>query len=336
MMDNIAALPPKSGLIAASCAALGVSRASLHRRIALQKNPRLPRLRPRPRRALSQSETDAILDILRSARFADQAPAEIYASLLDEGRYLCSIRTMYRILAGQNEVRERRRVLRHMAYEKPELLATAPNQVWTWDITKLKGPAKWTYFYLYVILDIFSRRVVGWQVADAETAVLFKPLLAQAVEQNGVPPGQLTLHADRGSPMMAKATALLLADLGVTKSHSRPYVSNDNPYSESHFKTLKYQPQFPKCFGCIEDARAFLRAFFGWYNQNHHHSGIGLMTPNQVHFGQASEVHAARQTILTAAFNANPERFVKKAPEPPPKPEAAWINPPAAKLQLQA
>lgn len=336
MMDNIAALPPKSGLIAASCKALGVSRASLHRRVTLQKNPGLPRLRPKPARALSPSEHQAILDVLRSPRFADQAPAEIYASLLDEGIFLCSIRTMYRVLAAQGEVRERRRVLRHRAYEKPELLATGPNQVWTWDITKLKGPAKWTYFYLYVILDIFSRRVVGWQVADAESAALFKPLLDQAVARHGVPPGQLTLHADRGSPMMARATALLLADLGVTKSHSRPYVSNDNPYSESHFKTLKYQPQFPKCFGCIEDARGFLRAFFGWYNANHHHSGIGLMTPDQLHFGKAGEIHAARQKTLTAAFNANPQRFVKKPPTPPQIPTAAWINPPTKNIQIQA
>ena len=336
MMDQIAALPPRSGLIAASCAALGLSRASLHRRLALQKNPGGACLRPKPRRALSQGEQETILNVLRSPRFADQAPAEIYASLLDEGKYLCSIRTLYRILAGENEVRERRRVLRHMVYEKPELLATGPNQVWSWDITKLKGPKKWTYFYLYVILDIFSRRVVGWQVAGTESAVLFKPLLDQAVQQNGVPPGQLTLHADRGSPMMAKATALLLADLGVTKSHSRPYVSNDNPYSESQFKTLKYQPQFPKCFGCIEDAIAFLRAFFGWYNQDHHHSGLGLMTPTQVHFGKTSQVHAARQATLTAAFSANPERFVQKPPTPPQKPQAAWINPPAGKLQLQA
>ena len=336
MMDNIAALPPKSGLIAASCKALGVSRASLHRRVTLQKNPGLPQLRPKPARALSQSEHQAILDVLRSPRFADQAPAEIYASLLDEGIFLCSIRTMYRVLAAQGEVRERRRVLRHRAYEKPELLATGPNQVWTWDITKLKGPVKWTYYYLYVILDIFSRRVVVWQVADAESAALFKPLLDQAVARHGVPPGQLTLHADRGSPMMAKATALLLADLGVTKSHSRPYVSNDNPYSESHFKTLKYQPQFPKCFGCIEDARAFLRAFFGWYNASHHHSGIGLMTPDQLHFGKAGEIHAARQKTLTAAFNANPQRFVKKPPTPPQIPTAAWINPPTKNIQIQA
>ena len=257
--------------------------------------------------------------MLRGPRFVDLAPAEIYACLLDEGVYLCSIRTMYRILAEHGEVRERRRQLRHPAYQKPELLATGPNQVWSWDITKLMGPVKWTYFYLYVILDIFSRRVVGWHIADAETAALFQPLFNDAVEKHGVEPGQLTLHADRGGPMKAKATALLLADLGVTKSHSRPYTSNDNPFSESCFKTLKYQPQFPKRFGCIEDAKTFIRHFFDWYNRDHHHAGIGLMTPDQVHYGQAEEVYDARQKILDRAFEANPERFVRNAAKTAPK-----------------
>jgi transposase InsO family protein len=272
-----------------------------------------------------------VLDLLRSPRFADLAPAEIYATLLDEGIYQCSISTMYRILAENSEVRERRRQLRHPAYTKPELLAVAPNQVWSWDITKLKGPAKWTYFYLYVILDIFSRRVVGWCVEDAENAALFKELFDDTMLKHDVPPGQLTLHADRGGPMKAKATAFLLADLGVTKSHSRPHVSNDNPFSESHFKTLKYQPTFPKSFGCIEDAKAFCRVFFAWYNQAHHHVGLGLMTPDQVHYGQADTIHAARQVTLNAAFAAHPERFVKKPPTPPQKPTAVWINPPQAK-----
>ena len=195
------------------------------------------------------------------------------------------------------------------------------------------GPVKWTYFYLYVILDIFSRRVVGWHIADAETAALFAPLFNDAVEKHGVEPGQLTLHADRGGPMKAKATALLLADLGVTKSHSRPYTSNDTPFSESCFKTLKYQPQFPKRFGCIEDAKIFCRSFIDWYNRDHHHAGIGLMTPDQVHYGQADAVHEARQEILNLAYAANPERFVKKSPTPPNKPTAVWINPPAWKSQ---
>jgi len=243
---------------------------------------------------------------------------------------------MYRILDRHSEVRERRNQLRHPVYQKPELLAEGPNQVWSWDITKLMGPAKWTYFYLYVILDIFSRRVVAWCVADAETATLFKPLLDDAVAKHQVPPGQLTLHADCGAPMKAKATALLLADLGVTRSHNRPHTSNDNPFSESHFKTLKYQPQFPQRFGCIEDARSFCRRFFDWYNQEHHHSGIGLMTPDQVHYGQIDAIFAARQQTLDQAARENPNRFVNKPPAPPSKPTATWINPPHTTSNTQA
>jgi transposase InsO family protein len=319
-------------MLAAACAALGVSRATVQRRrLRLGASVALLRPRPRPARALSETQRQLVLDLLHAPRFADQAPAEIYASLLDEGVYHCSIRTMYRLLDSNGEIRERRRQLRHPAYRKPELLAQAPNEVWSWDITKLKGPTKWSYFYLYVILDIFSRRVVGWCVADAETATLFRPLFDDAVAKHGVLPGQLTLHADRGGPMKAKATALLLADLGVTRSHNRPHTSNDNPFSESHFKTLKYQPHFPQSFGCIEDARSFYRAFFDWYNRDHHHAGIGLMTPDQVHYGQTDAVHAARQATLAAAFRENPERFVNKPPVPPDKPTAAWINPPMPK-----
>jgi transposase InsO family protein len=269
-----------------------------------------------------------VLDLLRGERFVDLAPAEVYASLLDEGVYRCSIRTMYRILASENEVRERRNQLRHPVYQKPELLAQKPNEVWSWDITKLMGPAKWTYYYLYVIIDIFSRRAVGWCVADRESTTLFKALFDDTITNNRVLPGRLTLHADRGGPMKAKATALLLADLGVTKSHSRPHISNDNPFSESHFKTLKYQPEFPDRFGCIQDAKAFCRRFFTWYNENHHHVGIGLMTPDQVHYGQADAVYAARQTTLDRAFRRNPNRFVNKSPMPPASPTEAWINPP--------
>ena len=238
---------------------------------------------------------------------------------------------MYRLLSQNGEIRERRQQWRHPVYQKPELLAEKPNEVWSWDITKLMGPAKWSYFYLYVILDIFSRRVVGWCVADAETATLFKPLFDDAVTKHNIMPGQLTLHADRGSPMKAKATAFLLADLGVTRSHNRPHTSNDNPFSESHFKTLKYQPRFPKRFGCIEDAKTFCRSFFDWYNQDHHHSGIGLMTPDQVHYGQTDAVHAARQLVLDQAFRENPGRFVTNPPVPPTKPTATWINPPTPK-----
>jgi putative transposase len=337
MTDALAALAPASGITQAACASLGLSRASVQRRRARQVSPPLPlRPRPRPQRALTITNQQTVLGLLHEPRFADQAPAEIYASLLDQGIYHCSIRTMYRILGAHAEVRERRAQLRHPAYRKPELLAERPNQVWSWDITKLMGPAKWSYFYLYVILDIFSRRVVGWCVADAETATLFRPLFYDAIVKHQVPADQLTLHADRGAPMRAKATALLLADLGVTKSHSRPHTSNDNPFSEAHFKTLKYQPQFPKRFGCIEDAKAFCRGFFDWYNQDHHHAGIGLMTPNQVHYGQAGQVYAARQITLDHAFRENPERFVNKAPTPPSKPTATWINPPISRLKVQA
>ena len=344
-MDAVSALPQGSGLIAWACKAVGLSRASLHRRETARRRPPsscpmparpMPaRPRPKPARALDGAERRGVLDLLRAPRFVDLAPAEIYACLLDEGVYLCSIRTMYRVLAEHDEVRERRRQLRHPVYQKPELLATKPNEVWSWDITKLMGPVKWSYFYLYVILDIFSRRVVGWHIADAETATLFAPLIDETIEKHGVAPGQLTLHADRGGPMKAKATALLLADLGVTKSHSRPYTSNDNPFSESCFKTLKYQPQFPKRFGCIEDAKSFCRCFFDWYNRDHHHAGIGLMTPNQVHYGQVDAVYAARQKILDSAFETNPQRFVKTSPKPPRKPTAVWINPPTQRPQIQ-
>lgn len=337
MMGELIALEANTGIVTAACEALGLSRATFHRRkAAAARLPAVAGPRPAPPRRIPPPERRAILDLMRRPEFVDLAPAEIYATLLDQGIYHCSIRTFYRILHENQEVRERRRQLRHPVYEKPELLAEGPNQVWSWDITKLMGPSKWTYFYLYVIIDIFSRRVVGWQVADTESARLFKPLFEDAAAKQGIVPGELTLHADRGPSMKAKATALMLADLGVTKSHSRPYTSNDNPFSESHFKTLKYQPQFPKRFGCIQDAKAFCRAFFEWYNTYHHHLGIGLMTPDQIHYGQADEVYNARQTILDQAFQDNPERFVNKPPQPPKKPVAVWINPPSMALQAQA
>jgi putative transposase len=328
-MEAVVSLPADGALTAATCDALGGTRATVYRHRARRAGPLAASpSRPRPPRALTPEERQTVLDLLREPRFADLAPAEVYATLLDEGVYHCSIRTMYRILDDHDEVRERRDQLRHPVYAKPELLAETPNQVWSWDITKLMGPAKWSYFYLYVILDIFSRRVVGWCVADAESATLFKVLFDDTLAKHAVPPGQLTLHADRGGPMKAKATALMLADLGVTKSHSRPHTSNDNPFSEAHFKTLKYQPEFPERFGCVEDAKDFCRRFFAWYNQDHHHAGLGLMTPDQVHYGQADDIHAARQRTLDHAFSNNPERFVTKPPEPPPKPTAVWINPP--------
>jgi len=328
-MAAVVALPAHSGLTAAACTALEVSRASVHRhRAALLAPPRAEKPRQPSVRALPEIERDQVLAHLRTPRFADQTPTEVFATLLDEGVYLCSIRTMYRILSAQGEVAERRRQRRHPVYQKPELLAEGPNQVWSWDITKLMGPVKWSYFYLYVILDIFSRRVVGWRVEHAENARQFKELFIDAMTKHAVPPDQLTLHADRGGPMKAKTTALMLADLGVVKSHSRPHTSNDNPFSEAHFKTLKYQPEFPRRFGSIDEARAFCRRFFAWYNEDHHHAGIGLMTPDQIHFGQADAIYAARQATLDAAFLSTPERFVRQPPKPPQVPTAVWINPP--------
>jgi putative transposase len=282
-------------------------------------------------RALSETERHAVLDVLHEARFVDRAPAEVYATLLDEGRYLCSIRTMYRLLAANNEVRERRDQRRHPVYTKPELLATGPNQVWSWDITKLKGPIKGQFFNLYVILDIFSRCVVGWMLSERENALLAARLIEQTCAKHGIRPGSLTIHADRGSPMMATSTAILLVNLGIAKSHSRPQQSNDNPYSESQFKTLKYCPTFPKRFGSIQDARAFCVRFFQWYNHEHHHSGIGLMTPWQVHSGQARVIQEGRQKTLSAVYAKNPQRFVRKPPQPPQLPDTAWINPPEKK-----
>jgi len=263
----------------------------------------------------------------------DKAPQEVYAALLDQGRYLCSIRTMYRILEDDQEVRERRDQLRHPPYAKPELLATAPNRVWSWDITKLLGPVKWTYFYLYVILDIFSRYVVGWMVASRESALLAEKLIQETCLKQGIQPGQLLIHADRGSSMKSKPVALLLSDLGVTKTHSRPHTCDDNPYSEAQFKTLKYRPDFPERFGGPEDARTFCQDFFRWYNTEHHHSGIGLMTPQVVHYGLAQQVFKAREKVLLTAYETHPERFVRKAPAPLALPQAAWINPPKATME---
>ena len=285
----------------------------------------LARVHPR---ALSATEQAAVLDVLHSARFQDAAPATVYATLLDDQVYLASERTMYRLLAAEEETRPRRDQLVHPTYQKPELLATAPNQVWSWDITKLLGPAKWTYFYLYVILDVYSRYVVGWMVAHRELADLAERLIAETLAKQDVPAGQLTLHADRGSSMTSKPVAFLLADLGVTKSHSRPHVSNDNPYSEAQFKTLKYRPGFPDRFASIEEARAFCQDFFRWYNAEHRHSGIGLLPPEVVHYGQAQDAYDARSRVLATAYAAHPERFVRQVPRPPQLPTAAWINPP--------
>jgi putative transposase len=327
-MNAVEQLAPSVG-IAAACRAFDVPRATRYR---LQSRPavRLFEPRPRPPRALSQDEQQAVLTVLHEDRFVDKAPAEVYATLLDEKRYLCSERTMYRILAAHNEVRERRDQLRHPSYTKPELLATAPNQVWSWDITKLLGPAKWTYFYLYVLLDIFSRYVVGWMVAHRESSALACRLIDDTCTKQAIARGQLTLHADRGTSMKSKPLALLLTDLGVTKSHSRPHVSDDNPFSEAQFKTLKYRPQFPDRFGCMLEARAFCQGFFAWYNTEHRHSGIGLLTPEMVHLGRAVAVTAQRAEVLSAAHQAHPDRFVLRPPQPPALPTAVWINKPQA------
>ena len=313
---------------AVACRALGVPRASLYRERRRRQFPREVRLRTSPPRTLSGSETEEVAHLLHSRRCVDKAPAAVWAELLDEGRYLCSIRTMSRILAERLEVRERRRQRRHPQYSKPELLATGPNQCWSWDITKLKGPVKWSYYYLYVILDIFSRYVVGWMVATQESSRLAKVLIAQSCSKQEIVGGGLTLHADRGSSMSSKALALLLADLGVTKSHSRPHVCDDNPYSESQFKTLKYRPEFPARFGTIQQARDFCRDFFDWYNHDHRHSGIGLHTPEDVHYRSAVATRRNRAHVLEAAHALFPERFPNGKPVPPPLPEAVWINPP--------
>ena len=313
------------------CMALGIARASYYRVQSPITSPNTERYHPR---ALSVEERQAVLSVVNSERFCDQAPAEVYATLLDEGQYLCSERTMYRILEDNHQVKERRDQLRHPQYTAPELLASRPNEIWSWDITKLLGPAKWTYFYLYVILDIFSRYVVGWMVAYRESAELAQRLIEQTIERQQIEPGKLTLHADRGSSMTSKPVAFLLAELGVTKTHSRPHVSNDNPYSESQFKTLKYRPEFPERFGSYQDARGFCGEFFPWYNQEHHHSGLGFLTPLEVHFGQATKRLEQRALVLRRAFEKNPERFVRGLPTPPALPEQVWINKPRAAAAL--
>src|SRR3990170_2542404 len=323
-MQVIEAASPTMGTTAA-CDALGIARASVYRR---RQPARPPAPRPTPARALDPIERQTVLETLHNERFLDAAPAQVHATLLDEGTYLCSPRTMYRLLNTAGEIKERRNQVRRPHYAAPELLATRPNEVWSWDITKLLGPVKWTYFYLYVILDIFSRYVVGWMIAPHESAALSERLIAETCAKQGIEPGQLTLHADRGGAMRSKPVALLLADLGVVKTHSRPYVSNDNPFSEAQFRTLKYCPQFPDRFGSIEDGRAFGQEFFRWYNQDHRHSGLGFLTPAVVHFGQAEAVRAHRDRVLAAAYARHPERFVNGRPQPADLPTAVWINPP--------
>ena len=325
-MNAVDQLAPMIG-IESACAALGVARATFYRQPVFGPALPLPP-RPTPARALSAEERQTVQATLNSTRFQDCAPAAIQATLLDEGQYLCSTRTMYRILDQDGSTRERRDQLTHPEYKKPELLATAPNQLWSWDITKLRGPVKWSYFYLYVILDVFSRYVVGWMIAPRESSALATKLIEETCEKHLILPDQLTIHADRGSSMRSKPVAFLLADLSITKTHSRPYTSNDNPYSESHFRTMKYRPEFPDRFGCLQDSHAFCQRFFPWYNDEHRHSGIGMMTPAVVHFGQAPAIREKRQTILDAAYLAHPDRFVRRPPIPLLLPKEVWINKP--------
>jgi putative transposase len=313
--------------IGSTCDAFGIPRSSFYQWLR-PKAERTPGVSPR---ALSEEESRRVLDVLHDPRFVDLAPAQVVARLLDEDRYLCSERTMYRILAANAEVRERRNQLRHPVYEKPELLATRPNELWSWDITKLKGPVKWTYYHLYVILDVFSRYVVGWMVANRESARLAKRLIEESCRRQGISPGRLTIHADRGPSMKSKTVAELLDDLGIEKSHSRPHVSDDNPYSEAQFKTLKYRPEFPVRFGSAEDARSCCGVLFAWYNNDHYHSGLGWMTPADVHYGRAREKRERRAAVLARAYEAHPERFVRGMPKPAELPKEVWINPPVKK-----
>jgi len=316
--------------VSRTCDALGVSRATYYRRQrALEKPAGTTR---KSRRALSETEEKKVLEHLSGERFADKSVAEAYHTLLDEGTYLCSRRTMYRVLKRHEAVKERRNQLRHPEYQKPELLARRANELWSWDITKLKGPRKWSYYYLYVILDVYSRCVVGWMIASRESGSLAKRLIRETCQRHGIARHQLTVHADRGSAMQSKGVAQLLADLGITKTHSRPHVSNDNPYSEAQFKTLKYHGAFPGRFGSPEDARFFLRPFFDWYNNEHKHAGIGWLTPAVVHAGRAKEVLEGRSRTLREAYERHPERFVKGLPRPAELPSEVWINKPNGSL----
>jgi putative transposase len=331
-MEAALALSAEVG-IKLACASLAVPRPGFYRMKARKNKPAtMPGQYSNSSRALSADERQGVLELLHTDRFVDKAPQEVYATLLDEGKYHCSISTMYRIMNANAEVKERRNQLAHPVYQKPQLWATGPNQVWSWDITKLLGPVKWAYFYRYVILDIFSRYVVGWMIAPAELAALAEKLIKETCAKQNIEQGQLTIHADRGSSMRSKPVALLLSDLGITQTPSRPYISDDNPFSEARFKTLKYRPDFPKRFGCIEDSRNFCQSFFRWYNSKHHHSGIGLHTPESVHFGFAQDVRNMRSDVLRTAYENHPERFVKTIPVPPSLPEAVWINKPKPTL----
>jgi len=332
--DNLEDLEAVTSLKRA-CELIGANRSTIQRR---RQPPKLgpPAPRPAPPNKLTEPERQRILAVLRSEEYCDLAPAQVWARLLDDGIYLCSIRTMYRLLAIAGENRERRRQRTHPARKRPELIATAPNQVWSWDITKLAGPERGVYYELFVIIDIFSRYVVAWCVAEAETGELAEAFIEAAIDRQQIGRDQLTLHADRGSSMTSKPVAQLLVDLGVARSHSRPSVSNDNPYSEAQFKTLKYCPAFPARFGSIADARTFCEAFFDHYNHVHRHSGIGLHTPASVHYGTATEIRQQRAATLDAAYAANPARFRHRPPTPPKLPSVAWINEPTQEALIQS
>ena len=333
-MQTVQALVPLVGA-GAACDALAVPRSRFYR---AQQPPCVKRAASAPKapppRALSPDEKAVVRATLNSERFQDLAPREVYASLLDEGTYLCSWRGMYRILAENHELRERRDQLRHPLWVKPQLVASGPNQLWSWDITRLLTLVVGTFYYLYVVLDVYSRYVVGWLLAEQESTELAQQLITATCDKQGIRREQLTLHADHGGPMIAHSLEQLLSDLGVSKTHSRPHVSNDNPYSEAQFKTLKYRPDFPERFGSLPDGRAWVGAFLGWYNHEHHHSGLGLLTPASVHYGQAPALLAARQDVLSLAYAAHPERFVKHPPAPETLPAEVWINRPQPLLAL--
>lgn len=333
MIEAARGLAEKVG-VQPACAALGLPRATYYRRTK-PCEPRSPR--PEPPLKLAPGEVEAVLEVLHSPRFVDSSPRQIWATLLDEDqRYLCSVRTMYRILESRDELRERRDQLRHPKYTKPELLATQPNEVWSWDITKLRGPRKGVWYHLYVLLDIFSRCVLGWLVAQREESSLARELIRATLEKQGIPKDSLTIHADRGPSMTSKSVALLLSDLGVNQSHNRPYTSNDNPFSEAQFKTVKYHPSYPERFGSLEAAREFFGPLFAWYNKEHRHTGLALLTPADVHYGRAEAILAQRAVTLNRAFTSHPSRFKGQAPKTGVLPEEVWINPPVPEPDSEA
>jgi len=311
--------------VARACELMGVPRSSFYR--AQQPKPEAGP-RPSPPRALTPVERDEVRQLLNSERFVDQAPRQVYATLLDDEIYLCHWRTMYRILAAHQEVKERRNQRKHPPATKPQLEATGPKQLWSWDITKLKGPAKWQHYYLYVILDVYSRFVVGWLLADVESAELAEILITTTCQRQGIQPEQLGLHSDRGPAMRSKTIAQLLIDLEVAQTFARPYTPNDNAYSEAQFKTFKYRPGFPEQFSSLAEARAWVQAFVQWYNYQHYHSALGLLTPAMVHHGQAQQVQTQRQQVLAVAYQAHPERFVAGQPSVAELPASVWINRP--------